>query len=118
MMLGQIDQAIEAYSHAIELKSGYAHAYNNRGVAYTNKGEFDKAIVNYTKAIDLKPDFASAYNNRGATYAAKGDYDRAIEDFNKAIDLNPITLISMSIVVWLTATRAIMIVPLQTIPKR
>ena len=41
MILQEIDRAIEAYSHAIELNSDNADAYNNRAVAYANKGDFD-----------------------------------------------------------------------------
>ena len=61
--------------------------YNNRGIAYGEKGEVDLAIENFTKAIELKPDYALAYNNRGAVYRSKGEHDLAIEDCNKAIQL-------------------------------
>lgn len=88
-MLGQTDKAIEAYSHTVELNPNNTKAYNNRGVAYTNKGDFDEAIVDYTKAIELNPNYAKAYNNRGGSYYLKGKYDSAIIDFSKAIELNP-----------------------------
>ncbi len=40
--------------------------YNNRGIAYGEKGDVDLAIKDFDKAIDLKPDYAFAYNNRCA----------------------------------------------------
>ena len=89
IMLGQIDKAIEAYSHAIELNPDNAEAYNNRGGAYDIKGETDRAIEDFNKAIDLKPDDTIPYNNRGGAYSDKGEYNRAIEDCNKAMELNP-----------------------------
>ena len=89
MMLGQIDKAIEAYSHAITLKSDYADAYNNRGVAYGNKGNYDRAIKDCNKAIQLNPNLAEAYNNRGVAYDGKGEFDHAIADYTKAIAFNP-----------------------------
>ena len=89
MMLGQIEIAIEAYSHAITLNSNNAAAYNNRGVAYDSKEEHDRAIEDFNTAIQLKSDYADAYNNRGATYGNKGDFDRSIDDFNTAIKLKP-----------------------------
>ena len=89
LMLGQVDKAIEAYSHAIKVKQNFVGAYNNRGVAYGAKGDYDRAIQDYTKAIDLKPDDAAAYNNRGNVYGKKDDHDRAIQDYTKAIDLKP-----------------------------
>ena len=66
-----------------------AGAFNNRGIAYKNKGEYDRAIRDYDQAIQLKPDFAYAFNNRGNAYSDKGEYDRAIRDFDQAIQLKP-----------------------------
>ena len=89
MMIGQVDMAIERYSHAIELDSNDAGTYNNRGAAYLIKRDHYRAIEDYTKAIELEPGVAGAYNNRGVTYREQGDYDRAIEDYTKAIGLKP-----------------------------
>ena len=89
MMIGQINMAIEHYSHAIELNPNNASTYNNRGVAYGKKGDYDRAIGDYIQAIQLKPDFVEAYCNLGGVYCNKDDFDRAIEECNKAIDLNP-----------------------------
>ena len=66
-----------------------AQAYNNRGIAYAEKGDYDRAIQDYDKAIKLNLDFAEAYFNRGLAYAEKGDYDRAIQDYDKASELRP-----------------------------
>ena len=89
MMLEQMDEAIEAYSRAIELNPNDAASYNNRGLAYKEKGEHDCAIEDYTKAIELNPKFAEAYVNRGNAYRETGELNRALEDCNKAIELNP-----------------------------
>ncbi len=89
LMLGQIDKAIEAYSHAITLNPNNADAYGNRGVAYVSKDDYDLAIEDFNKAIQLDPNDAVAYCNHGVAYVNKGDYDLAIEDCNKAIQLNP-----------------------------
>ena len=88
MMLGQINGAIEHYSHAIKLDPNNASTYNNRGVTYVEKGNLDHAIEDFNTAIDLKPNYA-AYNNRGSAYDKKGDFNRAIKDYTKAIGLNP-----------------------------
>ena len=74
--------------HAV-LSSDDPVFYNNRGIAYGEKGEFDLAIKDFNKAIELKSDYAFAYNNRGAVYRDKGEYDQAIEDCNEAIRLKP-----------------------------
>ena len=89
LMIGQVNIAIEHYSHAIEFNPNHASTYNNRGAAYERNGDIDHAIDDYTKAIHLNPNDAIAYSNRGGAYRDKGDIDRAIEDCNIAIDLNP-----------------------------
>ena len=72
VMFGQLDDAIRAYSHAIDLKPDHADAYNNRGVAYQDKGEFDLAIQDFNRAIEFEPDYAIVHYNRGVTYGKKG----------------------------------------------
>ena len=62
------DKVIALYTKVIELNPGYASAYNNRGIAYTEMKKYNNAIVDYTKAIELKPDDADAYYNRGESY--------------------------------------------------
>ena len=88
IMLGQINNAIERYTHAINLNPNNAASYNNRGGAYRDQGNIDRAIVDFTKAIDLNPKDARTYSNRGGAYSIKGDIDRAIADFTIAINLN------------------------------
>ena len=81
------DKAIEAYTRAIALNPNYANAYNNRGLAYGNKGQLDRAIEDYNKAIALYPNFADAYGNRGVAYYMKGNMGKAISDLQKACDM-------------------------------
>jgi tetratricopeptide (TPR) repeat protein len=66
-----------------------AIAHNNRGNAYTAKGEYDHAIQDYDESIRLNPNFARALNNRGVAYLKTGDYERAIQDFDGAIKIDP-----------------------------
>jgi len=81
--------AVALYDEIIRLDPDYAEAYNNRGIAYRNKGEHDRAIADYDRAIALKPDCAEAYVNRGVAYDVKGEHDRAIADYDRAIALKP-----------------------------
>ncbi len=85
----EYEKSIGHYTQAIQLNPNDADAYNNRGVAYSGKGDFDRAIDDFDKTIQLNSDPADAYNNRGVAYGKKGDFDREIEDYTRAIQLNP-----------------------------
>ena len=89
MTLGQIERAIEAYSHAVELKPDFAGAYACRGVAYYEKREYNRAIEACNKAIQLDPELVEAYYNRGNAQYREDRYDQAIDDYNKSIRLKP-----------------------------
>ena len=66
-----------------------AIAHNNRGNAYTAKGDLDRAIPDFDQSIKLDPAYAKPFNNRGAAYLRKGEYDLALTAFDQAIKLNP-----------------------------
>jgi tetratricopeptide (TPR) repeat protein len=80
------DEQIKYYTECINLDPDNAAAFNNIGIAFSDKKEYEKAIENYDKAIKIKKDFASAYNNRGNAYRNKKEYDKSIDDYNKAIE--------------------------------
>ena len=87
------DGAIRCWSQVIDWpedqisEEDRAKAFNNRGNAFTGKGEFDLAIRDYDQAIKLKPKNAKALTNRGFAYAKKGELDLAIRDYGDAINL-------------------------------
>jgi tetratricopeptide (TPR) repeat protein len=65
-----------------------SNAYNNRGVAYSNKGQLDLAIADYTEAIKADPSDDAPFNNRGGAFLQKGDYDKAIADFSEVLKID------------------------------
>ena len=89
------DKAIDMYTIAIELKPGYAAAYNNRSVLYASKVYSEvnispqenlyKAINDFTEAIKIRPFYAMYYYNRGRNYSKLQDHKKAIDDLSGAI---------------------------------
>jgi len=84
----EIDAAIKAYSEAISLKPS-ARAYNNRGIAYFDKGDWQKAIDDYTEAIRLNSRYGEAFNNRAWTRFKARRARNALADADKAVRLLP-----------------------------
>jgi len=63
-------------------------AYNNRGMAFRERGQIDRAIEDYNTAITYGPG-ARPYTNRGIALAESGRLDFALADFDAAIALDP-----------------------------
>ena len=85
---GSIDNAIDDFTKAIEIKIDFSDAYYNRGNAYMKKGLNDKAIEDFSNAIKYAPDYAKAYNNRGYIYDNHRYYDKAVADYSKALQID------------------------------
>jgi len=98
------DEAIEAFSTAIELIPGDFEAYNYRGVARTYQGDYDGAIADYNLALKIKPAYADALNNRGFAWVKKGNLSQALRDFSRAIEIQPALLDAYNSKAWILAT--------------
>tara|TARA_Y100001936_G_scaffold254154_1_gene325882 strand:- start:16423 stop:16827 length:405 start_codon:yes stop_codon:yes gene_type:complete len=83
-----LNRAIQDYDKAIKLNPKYADAYNNRGVAYSDKGQVNRATHDLNMAIELNPKSAATYYNRGIAYRKKGELNRAIQDLYGAARLS------------------------------
>jgi tetratricopeptide (TPR) repeat protein len=85
----QIDGCTALINSGGQTPQALVMAYNNRGNAYTTRGEYDRAVQDYDQSIKLNSNYARAFNNRGVAYQKKGEYDRAINDFDQSIKLDP-----------------------------
>lgn len=93
---GNYEEAIIAFTAAIEIDPKQAQAYVGRGDAYVLSSETDDdltaAQMDYEKAIELDETLAEAYLGLADVYVRQGDYDRALDilrvGLNKAGD-NP-----------------------------
>jgi tetratricopeptide (TPR) repeat protein len=83
------DEAMAAYTKAMELDSAFALVYHNRGSTYFNLKQYQEALQDYSKSIELDPINALVYGRRGATYSNLKRYEEAIRDYSKALELDP-----------------------------
>ena len=86
---GAFEEALAAFSQAIELDPGYVYAYNSRALTLVQLGELEDALADLNQALELDSGYAEAYNTRGETYRIQGDLHRAIADFDQGIALDP-----------------------------
>ncbi len=86
---GNLDEAIAAYRHAIELNPDISWPYHHLGEALTQQGKLEDAIAAYRRAIELNPDFSWSYHHLGDALAQQLQPEEAAAAFGKAIELNP-----------------------------
>jgi tetratricopeptide (TPR) repeat protein len=86
---GRMDEAIQHYRRAIELKPGDVEAYNNLGNRLAQQGKFPEAMEQYSRALRVKPDDAKALYNSGLTLSVQGALDEAIPYYERAIQIEP-----------------------------
>lgn len=86
------DDAIVAYSKAIELDRWFAWPYSNLALAYVQKRRFVEAILLYQRSIELfssDKDKAISWNRLGNVYRRLNDYENAIAAYQRADALDP-----------------------------
>ncbi|MEJ2102594.1 MAG: tetratricopeptide repeat protein, partial [Desulfobacterales bacterium] len=98
------DEAINAFSKAIEIIPADFQAYNSRGVAWALKGDFARAIDDYNKALELRPHYAEAFNNRGYAHTQRGELKAALDDYRKALEIDPFFVDAYNNTAWILAT--------------
>src|SRR5262249_57372824 len=83
------DQAIEAYSKAIELRPFFAAAYVGLGDAKAAKSDTDGAIAAYQKALVYNPVNPKVHMSLGKIYyGEKGLYYESVTAYKRAIELD------------------------------
>lgn len=89
---GAADDAIIAYSKAIELDRTFAWPYSNLALTYTQKNRLAEAVLLYQRSIELfdnEKDKAIVWNRLGNVYRRMFDYASAISSYQRADELDP-----------------------------
>ncbi|KAI0047823.1 TPR-like protein [Auriscalpium vulgare] len=83
------DEAIAAYTEAIEIDPINAIYYSNRAAAYSSKADHYSAILDAEKAIEVDPSFVKAYSRLGHAQYSVADYNAAAAAFRRGLELDP-----------------------------
>jgi Flp pilus assembly protein TadD len=57
---GNLKEAVDHYSKALQAKPEYADAHNNLGVALARQGNLKEAVNHFSTAVQMKPDHEHA----------------------------------------------------------
>ena len=86
---GQLDDAIVAYEHAIDVSPSHANAYSNLGVLLRATGKSSDAEAASRTAIQLNPNHIDAYTNLGVLLGGLQRTEGAAECYCRVITLVP-----------------------------
>lgn len=81
----KINESMDSFSKALQIKPDFAEAHNNMGVAMEKQGNFSEAARHYREALRIKYDYAEAHNNLGVVLAKQGNFSEAIKHYLKAL---------------------------------
>lgn len=84
-MLGRGDEAIVAYSRALQLAPDFLSALNNMAVALAGKGDLEEAKRCLRQAIEIDPKDPHPHNNLGVILESEGQVAEALLCYEKAV---------------------------------
>ncbi|HKL39430.1 MAG TPA: tetratricopeptide repeat protein, partial [Cryomorphaceae bacterium] len=83
------EDAVDAYSEALEIEPKDAMIANNRGYTYFLSENYEKAVVDFQRSIELSPKYAYAHNNLASVYIKLERYQDAVDSAGDAISIDP-----------------------------
>lgn len=84
---GKIEEAIDEYKLALDIRPDYVDAHYNLGLLYLQQGRTDLAIKKFTEATRLSPDIAVYYRTLGVAYVQAGRPQEARKAFEKVLSM-------------------------------
>ena len=85
----KFDEAIQAYTEAINIDPTDHVFFSNRSAAYLSKGDASSALADGQRCVELKKDWAKGYTRKGAALHALRRYDDAIQAYEEGLAIAP-----------------------------
>jgi stress-induced-phosphoprotein 1 len=85
LQAGNVSEAIEQYTKAINADGSNHVYYSNRSAAYLKKGDAANALEDAKACLGLNPDFAKGYSRKGAALHAMKRYNDSISAYQEGL---------------------------------
>jgi stress-induced-phosphoprotein 1 len=89
LQAGQFEDAIKAYTEAINIDPTDHVFFSNRSAAYLSKGDAINAFSDAKRCIDLSPSWAKGYSRKGAALHSLRRYDEAADAYKAGLKIAP-----------------------------
>jgi tetratricopeptide (TPR) repeat protein len=86
---GQLDEALDDFREALQIRPDYAEAHNNLGIILVMRGNLEEAIQHFHEALRFRPNYADAHLNLGFALVSQGKLDEAIQQYLEVLRLAP-----------------------------
>jgi tetratricopeptide (TPR) repeat protein len=84
---GRFDDAVAAYTQAVELQPDFSWSYHNLGDVLLKLERWEDAVTAYRKAVELNPDFSWSYHNLGDALLKLEQWEEAAAAYRCEIEL-------------------------------
>ncbi|KAI1843616.1 hypothetical protein JX265_007402 [Neoarthrinium moseri] len=85
----KFDEAIDAFTKAIDIDATNHVLYSNRSAAYASKREWDSALKDAEKTTEIKPDWPRGWGRKGAALHGSGDLLGAHDAYEEGLKHDP-----------------------------
>ncbi|KAI0533676.1 hypothetical protein GGR58DRAFT_485564 [Xylaria digitata] len=89
MAAKNFDEAIDAFTKAIELAPENHVLYSNRSAAYASKKDWTNALADAEKTTQIKADWPRGWGRKGAALHGSGDLVGAVDAYEEGLKLDP-----------------------------